>query len=224
MRAPEAVAARLRAKIQTNLPEKNVYIHPTADVSGLASVGSGTRIWHQAQVREGAAIGQQCILGKGSYVDKDVQIGDFCKLQNGVYVFHGFNLEAGVFLGPGVVLLNDKHPRAINPDGSPKADTDWVASKGVVQYGAAIGGGAVVLPGVSIGRMALVGSGAVVTRDVPERGIVVGNPARLRGFACDCGHPLTRQGPASTAYRCPECGRTYEIPAAASAGVEPVDD
>ena len=89
------------------------HIHPTADVAAGASIGAGTRIWHQAQVREGVVIGRQCILGKGSYVDKDVRIGDFCKLQNGVFVFHGFNLEAGVFLGPGAMLLNDKNPRAI---------------------------------------------------------------------------------------------------------------
>jgi UDP-2-acetamido-3-amino-2,3-dideoxy-glucuronate N-acetyltransferase len=191
---------------------KDVYIHPTADVSDKATIGAGTRIWHQAQVREGAVLGERCIVGKGAYVDTDVRIGDNCKLQNGVFVFHGFNLESGVFLGPGVMLLNDKHPRAINPDGSPKSDADWTVSEASIGYGAAVGGGAVVLPGVNVGRMALVGAGAVVTRDVPERAIVAGNPARIRGFACDCGHSLGRQanGPA-TSYACAECGRTYEI-------------
>lgn len=183
-------------------------IHPTADVSADAAVGAGTRIWHQAQVREGAVIGRECIIGKGAYVDKDVRIGDFCKLQNGVFVFHGFTIEDGVFLGPGAMLLNDKHPRAVNPDGSPKSDADWLVSEGVVRYGAAVGGGAVVLPGVTIGRMALVGSGAVVTRDVPERGIVAGNPARLRGFACDCGRPLHKT---QDRYECAHDGRSYEI-------------
>jgi len=192
-----------------------VYIHPTADVSKDAAVGVGTQIWHQAQVREGAVIGRRCVLGKGAYVDKGVRIGDHCKLQNGVFVFHGFNLEDGVFLGPGAMLLNDKHPRAINPDGSAKAETDWVASEGLVEYGAAVGGGAVILPGVRIGRMAVVGSGAVVTRDVPERGIVVGNPARLRGFACDCGHPLSmgQGGDRSRNHSCAKCGRVYELSA-----------
>jgi len=160
-------------------------------------------------VREGAVIGRQCILGKGTYVDKDVRIGDFCKLQNGVFVFHGFNLEDGVFLGPGVMLLNDKHPRAINPDGTPKSDADWELSEGVVRYGAAVGGGAVVLPGVSIGRMALVGAGSVVTKDVPERAIVAGNPARLKGYACDCGHTLAQRG---RRFACPSCGREYDVP------------
>lgn len=190
----------------------DVYIHPTADVSDQATIGAGTRIWHQAQVREGAVIGEQCIVGKGAYVDKDVRIGDRCKLQNGVFVFHGFNLDSGVFLGPGVMLLNDKHPRAINPDGLPKSDADWAVSEGLIGYGAAVGGGAVVLPGVKVGRMALVGAGAVVTRDVPERAIVAGNPARVRGFACDCGHSLGRQKPGSVnSHACAECGRVYDI-------------
>jgi len=186
-----------------------VTIHPTADVSDAATIGDRTRIWHQAQVREGAVIGRDCTLGKGSYVDKDVRIGDHCKLQNGVFVFRGFDLEDGVFLGPGAMLLNDKHPRAINPDGSLKSDADWQVTRGLVGYGAAVGGGAVILPGVKVGRWALVGSGAVVTRDVPERGIVVGNPARLRGYACDCGHTLAK-AQAST-YGCATCGRSYQL-------------
>ena len=185
--------------------QDEVYVHPTADVSPDAQIGAGTKVWHQAQVREGAVIGRRCIFGKGAYIDRDVRIGDSCKLQNGVFVYRGFSLEDGVFLGPGVMLLNDKHPRAINPDGTPKIDDDWVVSEGVVEEGAAVGGGAVVLPGVRIGRMALVGAGSVVTKDVPERGIVAGNPARLRGFACDCGHVLDEQG------RCAHCGRRFAI-------------
>ena len=188
----------------------SVFIHPTADVSPRATIGDKTKIWHEAQVREGAVIGRECILGKGVYVDKDVHVGDRCKLQNGVYVFHGFSLEDGVFVGPGAMLLNDKYPRAVKPDGSLKSDDDWEVSEGVVEQGAALGGGAVVLPGVRIGRWAVVGSGAVVTRDVPERGIVIGSPARLHGFACDCGHRLDRASGAD-AYECPSCGRTYTL-------------
>jgi acetyltransferase-like isoleucine patch superfamily enzyme len=196
----------------------STFIHPTAEVSAKARVGAGTRIWHQAQVREGAVIGSNCVLGKGVYIDKDVRIGNNCKLQNGVFVFHGFDLEDGVFLGPGVMLLNDKHPRAINADGSLKADSDWVFSKGTVRYGAAVGGGAVVLPGLNIGRMALVGAGAVVSHDVADRGVVYGNPARLHGFACDCGHKLIRHG--ATHYVCPDCAREYDLPAAEASELE----
>jgi acetyltransferase-like isoleucine patch superfamily enzyme len=197
----------------------DVHIHPTAAVSEDAVIGAGTRIWHQAQVREGAVIGRQCVVGKGAYVDKDVRIGDMCKLQNGVFVFHGFELESGVFLGPGVMLLNDKHPRAINPDGTLKSDADWEVSEGLIGYGAAVGGGAVILPGIKVGRMALIGAGAVVTRDVPERGIVAGNPARLRGFACDCGHPLSRRE--GSRHVCATCGRTYDIAGEPAEAIRP---
>jgi UDP-2-acetamido-3-amino-2,3-dideoxy-glucuronate N-acetyltransferase len=192
----------------------HVTIHPTADVSDQAEIGPGTRIWHQVQVREGAVIGNECTLGKGAYVDLKVRIGDRCKLQNGAFVFHGFNLEDGVFLGPGVMLLNDKNPRAINPDGSLKSDSDWTVSEAVVRRGAAIGGGAVVLPGVSIGRFAMVGAGAVVTREVPDHAIVFGNPARLKGFACACGRQLRplESKPDVMPMRCPACGTEVSIP------------
>jgi UDP-2-acetamido-3-amino-2,3-dideoxy-glucuronate N-acetyltransferase len=196
-----------------------VSIHPSAEVSRDARIGAGTRIWSQAQVREGAVIGSECILGKGSYIDFDVSIGDRCKLQNGVFVFHGFNLEDGVFLGPGVMLLNDHEPRAINPDGTLKTAEDWTASPGLVEHGASVGGGAVVLPGMRIGSFALVGAGAVVTRHVPRHGMVYGNPARLRGFVCTCAHPLPTgavTAPLDTDLEstCEACGRTVRIEAA----------
>jgi len=190
-----------------------VAIHPSADVADTAEIGHGTRIWHQAQVREDASVGADCVLGKGVFVDAGVRVGDRCKLQNGVSVFHGFELEDGVFLGPGVMLLNDKTPRAINPDGSLKAAGDWVVETGRVAYGAAVGGGAVLLPGVRIGRFAMVGSGAVVTRDVPDHAVVVGNPARIRGFACACGRPLELSATGLDARAaCAACGQQTVIP------------
>jgi len=200
----------------TSNPEpsrEGVTIHPTADVSNAAQIGAGTRIWHEVQVREGVVIGKECILGKGAYVDFGVRIGDRCKLQNGVFVFHGFDLEDGVFLGPGVMLLNDKNPRAINPDGMLKTGADWEVSRAVVKRGAAVGGGAVVLPGATVGSFALVGAGAVVTKPVPDHGIVYGNPARLIGFACECAHRLRAVGAEAEhmRMRCPECGREFKI-------------
>ncbi len=161
-----------------------IRIHPTADVSPNATIGDGTAIWHQCQVREGVQIGDQCILGKNVYVDFGVHIGHRVKIQNNCSVYHGVTLEDGVFLGPHVVLTNDRYPRAINPDGSLKGDADWEVGPIRICYGASIGARSVVLPGVTVGRFALVGAGAVVTRDVPPHGIVVGSPARLIGYAC----------------------------------------
>lgn len=185
----------------------NFYVHPTAEVSDEAVIGQGTRIWHQVQVRQGARIGSECIIGKGVYVDFDVVIGDRCKLQNGVYVYHGATLEDGVFLGPGVMLLNDKHPRAINPDGTLKTDADWQVSPTRIGQGAGIGGGAIILPGVAVGKWAIIGSGAVVTRHVPDYGLAYGNPARLVGFVCPCGQRLEVETETAeeVKLRCPAC-------------------
>jgi len=201
---------------------ERVTVHSSADVAENAALGPGTRVWHQAQVREGAEIGAECILGKGVYVDFGVRIGDRCKLQNGVYVFHGFELEDGVFLGPGAMLLNDKSPRAINPDGTLKSDADWTVSSGLIKHGASIGGGVMVLPGVTVGRFAMVGTGAVVTKDVPDHGLVYGSPARLKGFVCECGHaagsPITNGDVVE--MTCTGCGRTISVPAAVYAKLE----
>ena len=172
------------------IPNSAPFIHPTADVSPKAIVGSGTKIWQHTQVREGARIGANCIVGKGVYVDFDVTIGDDVKIQNGVYVYHGVTVEDGVFLGPGVILTNDKLPRAVNPDGSLKADADWEVGPILIRRGASIGAGAIVLPGVTVGEFAMVGAGAIVTRDVPAQGLVYGNPTRLHGYVCRCGQLL----------------------------------
>ena len=188
-------------------PNAAPFIHPTADVSAQAVIGGGTRIWHQAQVRERARVGDNCIVGKGAYIDFDVIVGSNVKIQNGAYVYHGTTVEDGVFIGPGVVLTNDQLPRAINPDGSLKSDDDWKVSPVLIQRGASIGARAVVLPSVTVGEFAMVGAGAVVTRDVPAHGLVYGNPARLHGYVCCCGRPLTKVE--NSKWKCEVCNECY---------------
>jgi len=191
-------------------------IHPTAEVSPQATIGQGTKIWHQAQVRERARIGDNCIVGKGVYIDVGVSIGANSKLQNGVHVYHGTTIEDGVFLGPGVILTNDRLPRAVNPDGSLKTDADWQVSPVYVKRGASLGAGSIVLPGVTIGEFAMVGAGTVVTQDVPRHGLVYGNPGRLHGYVCRCGQVLTddassqRKGE-SGVWKCPTCYDRYQF-------------
>jgi UDP-2-acetamido-3-amino-2,3-dideoxy-glucuronate N-acetyltransferase len=208
--------------------ESSLFIHPTADVSSKATIGAGTKIWQQCQVREKAIIGCNCILSKGVYVDAGVQVGNNVKLQNGISVYHGVTLEDGVFCGPHCVFTNDRQPRSINPDGSLKSAEDWQVSKTVVRAGASIGAHATIVCGITIGRWAMVGAGAIVTRDVPDHGLVYGNPARLHGFVCPCGEKLVTQQSATddqgqivsneqeqpTVVRmvCPECDREVGIP------------
>jgi UDP-2-acetamido-3-amino-2,3-dideoxy-glucuronate N-acetyltransferase len=192
-------------------------IHETAQVSPHATIGAGTRIWHFAQVREEARIGQNCIVGKGAYIDLDVEIGSNCKIQNSCMVYHGATLMDGVFLGPGVILTNDRRPRAVNTDGSLKSAADWAVEGILIQEGASLGAGTVVLPGVIIGRWAMVGAGSVVTHNVPDHGLVWGNPARLQGFVCPCGSRLQEAqalvaGSSTVRMMCPDCGRYVEIP------------
>jgi acetyltransferase-like isoleucine patch superfamily enzyme len=182
-----------------------VAIHPTAEVSAGAIIGAGTRVWNEAQVSSGARIGRDCILGKGAYVDPDVEVGDRVKLHTRVSVFKGSRIGSGVFIGPHSCLLNDKRPRATAADGRLKTEAVWIVSGVVVGDGASIGGGCTVLPGVTIGRFAMVGAGAVVTRDVPEHGLVVGNPAQLVAFVCECGTRLPEDG------TCPACGRRHDL-------------
>ncbi|MCP4535624.1 MAG: N-acetyltransferase [Chloroflexi bacterium] len=197
----------------------DVRIHPTADVSEQAQIGEGTSIWHQAQVREGTNLGRNCIVGKGSYIDAGVTLGDNVKVQNYVSVYHGVTLEDGVFCGPHCIFTNDKRPRAINADGSLKAADDWELSPTLVKKGAAIGANAVIVCGVTVGEWAMIGSGAVVSRDVPDHGLVWGNPARLHGFVCPCGRRLKNpgedEGRAEEAQtielECSECGAVIQI-------------
>ena len=198
-----------------------VFIHPTADVSPEAHIGAGTKIWQLCQVREGAIIGRECILGRCVYIDAHVRIGDRVKIQNGVSVYEGVTLEDGVLCGPHCVFTNDLKPRAITPGGRLKTAADWQITKTLVRQGAGIGAHATIVCGVTIGRWAMVGAGAVVTRDVPDYGLVYGNPARLRAFVCPCGAKLVPAPPIPSTgaegdvpMRCPDCGASVVIPAA----------
>lgn len=189
-------------------------IHPTADVDPRARIGDGTKIWHHAQVRENAQIGRNCILGKGVFVDFGVRIGDNCKLQNYALVYHGAELEDGVFIGPRASLLNDKLPRAITGAGELKTAADWQVGRILVRRGASVGAGAIILPNVTIGEFALIGAGAVVAQNVPSFALVLGNPARQIGYVCVCGHRLA-ENPAEDAslneWRCQYDGSRYRM-------------
>jgi acetyltransferase-like isoleucine patch superfamily enzyme len=181
-------------------------IAETAVVAESAAIGPGTRIWHFAQVRERAQVGDECNVGKGVYIGADVVVGRRCKIENDASLFEGLTVEDGVFIGPHVVFTNDRRPRATNPDGTLQTADDWVLERTTVRRGASIGAGAIVVPGVEIGRYAMVGAGAVVTRDVPAHALVTGNPARRIGWVCVCGRERMAEGPrGDDDLRCARC-------------------
>lgn len=188
---------------------KNVKIHPTAEISDQASIGEGTCIWNNAQIREKVVIGKNCIISKNVYIDFDVVIGNNVKIQNNVSVYHGVTIEEGVFIGPHVCLINDKNPRAINPNGSLKSASDWEISKIMVKKGASIGANSTILPGITIGEFAMIGSGSVVTKNIPNYGLVFGNPAKLIGFVCSCGAKLEKK---EKLFICTRCNKNIDIP------------
>jgi UDP-2-acetamido-3-amino-2,3-dideoxy-glucuronate N-acetyltransferase len=179
------------------------FIEPSAIVAASATVGSATRIWHQAQLADGVVVGEHCVIGKSAYVGVGSVIGDRVKIQNGCGVF-GARIGDDVLLAPGVYLLEDPAPRASRPDGTgPKTATDWHRKPITVHCGASVGANSTIAPGVVIGRHALVAIGSAVHRDVPDHGLVAGNPARQVGWVCACGVRLTDD------LTCPECGTRH---------------
>jgi acetyltransferase-like isoleucine patch superfamily enzyme len=143
------------------------------------------------------------------YVGAGVKLGRNCKIQNNALLYEGVELEDGVFVGPQVCFTNDFLPRAVNPDLSLKTAEDWHVGQTRVCEGASVGAQAVVVTGVTIGKWALVGAGSVVTHDVPDHGLVYGQPARLRGWVCSCARRLAING--STGW-CEHCERSIALP------------
>lgn len=190
----------------------NVFIHPTALVSERAVLGDGTKVWMNVQIREDVRIGKNCIIGRSTYIENGVTLGDNCKVQNNALLYHSATLEDGVFIGPGVILTNDKVPRAVNPDGSLKSADDWHAGHIHIGRGASVGAGSTVLTDISIGEWAMIGSGALVTKNVPAHALVVGVPARIVGYVCKCGERLVAQGAnGERIWTCTRDGMRYHM-------------
>jgi len=188
---------------------RDVRIVDSADVSDSARIGSGSVVWHLAQVREDSVLGTNCIVGRGAYIGSGVRMGDGCKIQNYALVYEPAELADGVFVGPAAVFTNDHFPRAVNPDLSPKASSDWEPVGVTCETGASIGARAVCVAPVRIGAWAMVAAGATVVKDVPPHALVAGVPARRLGWVGRSGEKLVPAADGIDGWVCPTTGEWY---------------
>ena len=173
------------------------FVHPTSIIDVDVQIGEGTKIWHFSHVQSGARIGKNCSFGQNVNVSNNVIVGDGCKVQNNVSIYEGVELGNYVFCGPSCVFTNDLTPRAKYPKGHDGY------KKTVVEEGASIGANATIVCGHKIGKWALIGAGAVVTSNVPDHALMMGIPARVKAWVCECGDIL------SDDLVCKKCGRKY---------------
>ena len=177
------------------------YSHPTAVVDAGATIGNGTKIWHFAHISPGAVIGERCIFGQNTMVADGVTIGSNVKVQNNVAIYTGTVIEDDVFLGPSCVLTNVTNPRS-------QVKRHSLYEKTTIKRGTTVGANATIVCGITLGRYAFIAAGAVVARDVPDYGFVVGVPGRLKGWMSRHGHLLKFDD--SGQAICPESGFVYE--------------
>jgi UDP-2-acetamido-3-amino-2,3-dideoxy-glucuronate N-acetyltransferase len=190
-------------RIGGNEAKPNYFVHATAVVDEGADIGQGTRIWHFSHVMKGAKIGERCVFGQNVNVDGGTVIGSNVKVQNNVSIYTGVVIEDDVFLGPSCVLTNVTNPRS-------QVNRHSLYEKTLIRRGATIGANSTIVCGVTIGRYAFIGAGSVVTKDVPDYALVVGNPAHQKGWMSRHGHML--RGPdASGVLVCPESGLRYHL-------------
>ena len=180
---------------------KNYFVHESSYVDEPNNIGDGTKIWHFSHILPGCEIGSNCNIGQNVVIGARVKIGNRVKIQNNVSVYEGVELEDEVFCGPSMVFTNVFNPRSGTPRNS---SSDYLRT--LVKRGASIGANATIVCGNTIGEYAFVGAGSVVTKDVPAYAMVYGNPARIRGWACECGLKLEFK---EDEGGCSECGRTF---------------
>lgn len=187
------------------MKNKKIFIHPKAFVERGAKIGQGTKIWQYTWISKDVKVGKNCIIGHNCFLGRGVKIGNNVKLESHIDIFDLVVLKDYVFVGPSVVFTNDKNPRAKYPKKKYPQYGRWLPT--LVKEGATIGANATLLCGVKIGKWAMVGAGAVVTKDVADYALVAGNPAKIIGWVCECGNRIEFENQKAV---CKICKRKYK--------------
>ena len=185
--------------------KKKYYAHESCAIDDDVQIGEGTKVWHNSQIMSGAQIGNNCVIGHNCFVGGKAKLGNGVKLESNVDVWDLVVLEDYVFAGPSAVFTNDLNPRSKYPKKQYPTYGQWVQT--LVKEGASIGANATIVCGNTIGRHALIGAGAVITKDVPDYAMVVGNPSKQIGWICECGTRMEFGDKDKTT--CKTCGRQY---------------
>ncbi|MFW6149312.1 MAG: DapH/DapD/GlmU-related protein [Atribacterota bacterium] len=188
------------------MSKKGYFVHESSYVDENVEIGEGTKIWYFSHIQSGARIGKNCSIGQNVNIGNNVVIGNNVKIQNNVSVYEGVTLEDYVFCGPSMVFTNILNPRSEFP----QRGTEYY-KKTVVKRGASLGANSTIVCGNNIGKYAFIGAGAVITKDVPDYALFIGNPANLAGWMCACGTKLdlTVQSYGIETSKCQKCGRKY---------------
>lgn len=187
------------------------YIHPTALVE-TEEIGAGTRIWAFTHLSHRVVVGSNCNIGSHCYLESGVTVGNDATIKNGNFLWDGVTIGDGAFVGPQVVFTNDLHPRSPRlPQAANRYRNSQWLSRTIVEEGASIGGGAVIVAGVTLKRFCMVAAGAVVTKTVPAYSLVVGVPARVIGWVCSCGTKLECVAGHDKTTVCRECLREFRL-------------
>jgi UDP-2-acetamido-3-amino-2,3-dideoxy-glucuronate N-acetyltransferase len=193
-------------RVAAKKPETNgVFMHPSASVAENCAIGTGTKIWHNSQVQSDAQIGENCIIGHNCFIGAHAKLGNNVKLESNVDVWDLVNLEDYVFVGPSVVFTNDINPRSRYPKMKYPQYGKWIPT--LVKEGASIGANSTIICGITIGRYAFIGAGAVVRDNVPDYAVVAGVPAKVIGWMCECGNKLIFK---NGKVQCSRCSLKYQ--------------
>jgi UDP-2-acetamido-3-amino-2,3-dideoxy-glucuronate N-acetyltransferase len=183
------------------MSDKNYFVHESSYIDEPCQIGAGTKIWHFSHIMKNSVIGERCNIGQNVVISPDVILGNNVKIQNNVSVYTGVICEDDVFLGPSCVFTNVINPRSFVARKEEYKQT-------LIKKGASIGANATIVCGHAIGRYAFIGAGTVVTKDIPNYALVVGNPSRIIGYVCECGNKLEKN---DNQYLCKSCGKEYKM-------------